>query len=216
MADQVGSKMANLGDIMTRVGLPVPAGFAITSLAYSRFMQDTGLQDEVNRLIQAVGADDHATLLPLCSQIQQMILAAEVPADVAQAIRDAYAALECKTIPRVRVSLRSSALGERAGPILRGAVPQRPGRDSRGAHHHLQRDRGQQVQPTVTYRLAKGIPDEDVAMCVGCMAMISARSGGVAYSRNPLAIRDDEVFVHSAWGLAKTVVDPGPWPPTCS
>jgi pyruvate,water dikinase len=208
-SDQVGSKMANLGDIMTRVGLPVPPGFAITSLAYYRFMNDTGLQDEINRLIQVAGADDQAKLLPLCSQIQQMIVSAELPASVAEAITSAYKDLEAKTMPAVRVSMRSSALGEDAlGQSFAGQFRSVLGVSPEDLLIAYKEIVASKYSPqAVTYRLAKGIPGEDVAMCVGCMAMIHARSGGVAYSRNPLSIRDDEVFIHSAWGLAKTVVD---------
>jgi len=208
-ADQVGSKMANLGDIMTRLNLPVPAGFAVTSLAYSRFMEDTGLLEEVNRMIQAVGADDHATLLPLCSQIQQMIVNAELPQSVADALIEAYKKLEAKTMPGVRVSLRSSALGEDAlGQSFAGQFRSVLNVSAEELLITYKEIVASKYSPqAVTYRLAKGIPDEDVAMCVGCMAMIHARAGGVIYSRNPLSIRDDEVFIHSSWGLAKTVVD---------
>nr|WP_279343358.1 PEP/pyruvate-binding domain-containing protein [Fundidesulfovibrio terrae] len=208
-SDQVGSKMANLGDIMTRVGLPVPPGFAITSLAYYRFMNDTGLQDEINRLIQVVGSDDQAKLLPLCSQIQQMIVSAELPQSVADAITSAYKDLEAKTMPAVHVSMRSSALGEDAlGQSFAGQFRSVLGVSPEDLLIAYKEIVASKYSPqAVTYRLAKGIPSEDVAMCVGCMAMIHARSGGVAYSRNPLSIRDDEVYIHSAWGLAKTVVD---------
>lgn len=209
MSDQVGSKMANLGDIMSRLNLPVPAGFAVTALAYSRFMEQSGLKEEIDRLFLAVGADDHAKLLPLCSRIQQMVVQAELPECVAQAIRDSYRDLEAKTRPGVRVSMRSSALGEdAAGQSFAGQFRSVLGVSSEELIITYKEIVASKYSPqAVTYRLAKGIPDQDVAMCVGCMAMVDARAGGVIYSRNPLAIRDDEVFVHSAWGLAKTVVD---------
>ena len=59
----------------------------------------------------------------------------------------------------------------------------------------------------ITYRRHKGIRDEDVAMCVGCMQMVDAAAGGVMYSRDPMDIRSDAVFINAVHGLAKTVVD---------
>jgi len=59
----------------------------------------------------------------------------------------------------------------------------------------------------IIYRVSRGIRDEDVAMCVGCMAMVNAVSSGVTYSRNPLDSDDDSVIINSVWGLPKSVVD---------
>ena len=57
------------------------------------------------------------------------------------------------------------------------------------------------------YRLNMGFRDEDLAMCVGCMAMVDAVSSGVMYSRDPSSIRHNVVVINAVWGLAKSVVD---------
>ena len=61
--------------------------------------------------------------------------------------------------------------------------------------------------PAMTYRLNRGIRDEEVAMCVGCMEMVDAVAGGVAYSRNPWTSGMTRVVINAAWGLPKSVVD---------
>ncbi|MEF3696113.1 PEP/pyruvate-binding domain-containing protein [Desulfolutivibrio sp.] len=209
MADQVGGKMAGIGEIMSRTGLPVPPGFVITTLAYRRLIEHNDLRDEINRLLQSAGPDDQENLLALSSRIRNLIAMAEVPGDVAGAIHAAYAALCAEAGEGACVSLRSSALGEdAAGQTFAGQFATKLNVAADDLLESYKEVVASKYSPqAMTYRLNRGIPDEDIAMCVGCMAMVRAAAGGVIYSRNPLDIRDDSIFVHSSWGLPKTVVD---------
>jgi pyruvate,water dikinase len=209
LADQVGGKMAGIGEIISRTGLPVPPGFVITTLAYRRLIEHNDLRDEINRLLQSAGPDDQEYLLALSSRIRNLIAMAEVPEDVAAAIRDAYAALCAESGERPCVSLRSSALGEdAAGQTFAGQFATKLNVAADDLLESYKEVVASKYSPqAMTYRLNRGIPDEDIAMCVGCMAMVRAAAGGVIYSRNPLDIRDDSIFIHSSWGLPKTVVD---------
>ena len=110
MADQVGSKMANLGEIKNRIKVTVPEGFAITSLAYEKFMGHNDLQSEIDRLLQSSSMERMDELYGLSTRIQQLIIQAKVPEDLQRAMAAAYG--EIAPGPSTRVSLRSSALGE--------------------------------------------------------------------------------------------------------
>ncbi|MFA4906531.1 MAG: PEP/pyruvate-binding domain-containing protein, partial [Candidatus Margulisiibacteriota bacterium] len=49
--DRVGKKCANLGE-MTRLGLRIPPGFAISIDGYERFMAETGAGEEIRQYAQ--------------------------------------------------------------------------------------------------------------------------------------------------------------------
>jgi len=208
-ADQVGGKMAGLGEIVRRTGLPVPPGFAITARAYRQLIEENDLKEEIYRLLQSAGPDDQRNLLILSSQIQNEIINAKIPDDVTEAILSAYKAL-CAPLGReVSVSLRSSALGEdEAGQTFAGQFASKLNVSPDGLLDAYREVLASKYSPqAMTYRFTRGIPDEDVAMCVGVMAMVDAAAGGVIYSRNPLDIRDDSIHINSAFGLPKSVVD---------
>ncbi|MBF0481421.1 MAG: pyruvate, water dikinase [Desulfovibrionaceae bacterium] len=209
LSDQVGAKMAALGEIVQTLGLPVPPGFIVTARGYKRMIEHNGLGEEISRILQAAGEPGPETALAVSASVRQKILNAQVPPELALAVMDAYAALEAKAGPGVRVSLRSSALGEdAAGQSFAGQFSSKLNVAADSILEAYKEVVASKYSPqAMAYRLAKGIPDEFIAMCVGCMVMVKAACGGVVYSKNPLNVRDDSIIVHAALGLPATVVD---------
>jgi len=209
MADQVGNKMANIGELRNQVGIPVPGGFVITAAAYEAFMGFNDLQTEIDRRSQAAPTERIDELFKLSSDIQQDIMRAPLPTELEEGIIVAYKALEAEMGQGVKVSMRSSALGEdAAGTSFAGQFRSELNVSHENLIHAYKTIVASKYGlPAITYRLARGIPDEDVLMCVGCMAMVDALAGGVMYSRNPLNFRDKGIVINSVWGLPKAVVD---------
>ncbi len=208
-ADEAGNKMANLGEVRNQLGVSVPNGFVITSHGFREFLRFGDLQSEIDRLMLSSPAEQIDQLFALSAEIQQLIIRAPVPPELERAVLDAYAELEKRDKPGVKVSLRSSALGEDSAET--SFAGQYRSELNVSAENIIQAYKevaaSKYSLQAITYRLNKGIRDEDVDMCVGCMSMVSAVAGGVIYSKNPLNVRDDRVFIHSVWGLPKSVVD---------
>ena len=207
--DQVGSKLANLGEIRKQFSVHVPKGYAITARAYEHFIKLNDLQEEIDRRIQSADVSRLDQLYNLSASIQQLIIGSPVPEDLAKVISEQFQTLEKEGEGKLTVALRSSALGEDL-----------PGTSFAGQYRselNVSRESLLQAYKDVvaskysltamSYRLNRGIRDEDVAMCVGCLQMVNASSGGVMYSRNPVQIRDDSIIINALWGLPKSVVD---------
>ena len=206
---QVGGKMAMLGELKNKLRLKVPEGFAVTTRAYERFFMETGLRDEVNRLVQSADLEDVEALHVLSVRIRQLIVQTPLPEDISGAIRSAWLALETRTGSPLTVAVRSSALNEDTmGSSFAGQYHSElnVGReDLLDAYKTVVA--GKYNLQAIIYRLNRGLRDEDIPMAVGYLQMVDAVAGGVAYSRNPISREDDAVYINSAWGLPKAVVD---------
>ncbi len=207
--DQVGDKMANLGELRNCLHLKVPAGFCITAGAYYRFMEHNGLQTEIDRRIQAAGGERIDQCPRLCDTIQQLVIGASVPEELQDAILEHYELLERAEGAGVRVAVRSSALGEdSAGASSAGQYQTELNVSRENILHAYKKTVASKYSVRATsYRFNHGIRDGDVAMCVGCLRMVDAISSGVLYSRNPVNVRDECMIVDSVWGIPNAVVD---------
>jgi pyruvate,water dikinase len=209
MAEVAGSKMANLGEVKNRIHLKVPAGFVITASAFKRFMDYNSLQVEIDRRLQSIDADDIEDLYSFSAEVQQLVIRSRIPDDLKAAIRGAWEDLEAESGGRITVALRSSALGEDAeGSSFAGQYRSELNVSAENVFQAYKEVIASKYSlQAITYRMNKGFRDEDILMCVGCLVMVDAVSGGVTYSRSPVSSRDARVFINAVWGLPKSVVD---------
>jgi pyruvate,water dikinase len=112
MAEKVGGKMANLGEMRNRVGVPVPDGFAITAYAYKIYMEEKVLAPETKRELAAVEPDDEGGLSRISRRIQGAIQSTPLPRDLERVILDSYESLAARLNGEAPVSVRSSAVRE--------------------------------------------------------------------------------------------------------
>lgn len=92
-----GGKGANLGELL-RIGLPVPAGFIISTAGFASMLDDTGLRSGISALLDG-GAAGH--------DIRTAVGAVAVPAPLAGKIIAAY-----RRLGSGPVAVRSSATAE--------------------------------------------------------------------------------------------------------
>lgn len=92
--DIVGGKSSSLGEMTSKTDVPVPYGFATTAYAYRYFIKETGLEERMRTLLASLtDVDDNDQLSSVCSQLRAAIMEQEMPQDLQDAIRRAYAEL---------------------------------------------------------------------------------------------------------------------------
>lgn len=209
MVDQVGEKMANLGEIRNTIGLKTPEGFAITAAASEYFTAKANLQDEINRRLTTMGDDDLEALCQASSAIQRLIISADLPPDLEREIVAAHQLVQEAEGGEVLVAMRSSALGEDSGSAsfagqYRTQLNVSP---EFVVQTYKEIVAGKYKSQAIVYRLHRGYRHQDVVMCVGCLAMVDAVVSGVIYSRPPASRRSGWVEINAVAGLACQVVD---------
>jgi pyruvate,water dikinase len=206
-ADSVGSKNAQLGEIKSRVGLPVPNGFAITAWAYKHFIDANNLQERITNLIRQLNVMNYEDLVRISEEVRSMVLASPVPTDLEEAMMTRLLDLS-KSTSSDQFALRSSALGEDTQFSFAGQYATLL---NIKIHEVVKRYReviASKYSPkAIYYFMSHSLSESDLAMSVGCVEMINARSSGVIYTRDPVRPGDDTLVIHSIFGLGKYLVD---------
>jgi len=198
-----GGKAANLGEMMQQ-GLPVPEGFVILTRAYQIFIQENGLQEEIDRLPQDAASVEAQELEQAAERVRHRITQAVVPERILCEIHRAY-----RELGEGVVAVRSSAIDEDlpdasfAGQY--STYLNISGREDLKAHVRrcwasLWNYRA------LSYRLRQQADGEDPAHGIVVQQMISAEKSGILFTANPVNGRRDRMLLNASWGLGEAIV----------
>ena len=101
----VGGKNANLGELLS-ANIPVPDGFAITTLAYQQLILNTDIKTEIVDLLTELDIDDFDSLTSTSQKIRTLIENIALPENLKSEILSSYNSLGSD----VEVAVRSSCL----------------------------------------------------------------------------------------------------------
>ncbi|SNS21701.1 pyruvate, water dikinase [Humidesulfovibrio mexicanus] len=213
LADEVGGKAANLGEVANRAGLPTPRGFAVSAYACQHFLRTTGLSERIGRRMRRIDVKDTGELMAVCEEVQAMILAAPLPEELSIGMAACMDELAGLFGPDVRVSVRSSATCEDSEASFAGQHATVLNVSAHNVGQAWKEVVASTFSPrAVYYRRSMGYSDDDVVMAVLCVTMVDARASGVMYTGDPTAAGvpgqgADDILVSAAWGLGVSVVD---------
>ena len=86
MVGIAGGKIAHLGEIKTRLMLPTPDGFVISSYSFIQFMEHNSLSEKINTMLLSLSVQDIEAVNATSQKIYGLITMAEVPGFIQKAI----------------------------------------------------------------------------------------------------------------------------------
>lgn len=207
----VGGKSSSLGEMTSQTKVPVPYGFATTAHGYRYFMRESGAEAKVSELIAGLtDVEDSAMLRDVCAEIRQTIMDAEMPADLAKTIGDAYAELGRRVKEKdPYVAVRSSATAEDL-PDASFAGQQDTYLNVHGADDVIARVKecyaSTFTDRAVYYRVKQGFDHMEVALSAVVQMMVFSKASGVMFTVDLATGSDKNIMIEGAWGLGEYVV----------
>lgn len=200
-----GGKGANLGRAKVEGGVPVPPGFVVTANAFNYFIDYNGLSEEIEDRLRQMVVGDRDLLARLTGEMQELIMAADVPEEIARSIRFAVSEIiEGDDL----IAVRSSALAEDGEISFAGQYASELNVEPNEVLEAYKRVlAGKYCPRAVSYRISNGLTDSDTAMAVLVVPMVEADNAGVVYSLDPDCSGADAIGVYGVHGLGEGLVD---------
>lgn len=210
----VGGKNASLGEMYTKLtkkGIKVPYGFAVTAEAYKYFIKENHLDDKIRELLTGLDTHNVADLQVRGKKIRNLILKAKMPEELAEEIKKAYKRLEEIYFKNVDVAVRSSATAEdlpdasfagQQETYLNISGEENVVRAVQRCFASLFTDRA------ISYREDKGFNHFAVYLSVAVQKMVRSdmACSGVMFTLDTESGFKDVVYITGSWGLGEAVV----------
>lgn len=206
---RVGGKNASLGELiqnLSRAGLKVPGGFATSVAAYRAFLVYNKLDEKITKRLSGLDVDNVKELDKASKEIRRWIGNAEFFPELKNAIAEAYAALDNKT-----VAVRSSATAEDL-PTASFAGQQETFLHIKGIQNVLSAIKlvfaSLFTSRAISYREHHGFDFKKIGISAGIQPMVRSDKGasGVMFTLDTESGFDKVILITAAYGLGEAVV----------
>lgn len=212
---KVGGKNASLGEMysnLTKKGISIPNGFAVTASAYQEFLKVNNLEPKIAQILKDLDTKSLTNLQDKGQEIRRLIRAAILPSETENEIINSYKKLSSESgVENIDVAVRSSATAEDlpgasfagqqasylnivGGDALAKAV--------KNCFASLFTDRA------ISYREDKGFDHLKTYLSVGVQKMVRSDKAcsGVMFTLDPETGFPGVVVLTGAWGLGELIV----------
>ncbi len=202
---KVGGKCANLGEMTSRVRVPVPYGFATTSDAYWLFLEENKLWPRIEKELSKIkNINDTKTLKQVGKKIRSMIIKARMPKVLEKEVKKAY-----EMLGKEYVSVRSSATAEDL-PGASFAGQQETYLNVKGEKKLLENIKkcyaSLFTDRAIFYRQQKGFEHSKVALSVAVQRMVNSVCSGVMFTLDVRNGDSSKIVIEGSWGLGEYIV----------
>jgi pyruvate,water dikinase len=201
----MGKKSANLGE-MTRMGLRVPPGFALSLEAYKDFMSLTGADGKVKAFLDKTEYDfeNIQHFNEAGAQLRNIVEAQELPPEMKDVFLSHYRELCSKSKAEdLAVSVRSAGAASHPGQYETYL-------NVIGESDFLEKIKkvwSSTFNPrSLSARKRAGAPLETDPVGVAVVKMVNARSAGVLFTADPNTGDTSRMIIEANWGLGESVV----------
>lgn len=211
----VGGKNASLGEMycnLTKKGINIPNGFAITAKGYFDFLKQGQIYDEIKQILESHNLKDVKELQKAGKLIRNLILKTPLPEKLEKEILNAYRKLSDEYKQNnVDVAVRSSATAEDL-----------PSASFAGQHETYLNVSGEKnllatvkksysslfLDRAITYRIEKGFDHLKIAISTGVQKMVRSDLGssGVMFSLDTETGFKDVIVINGIYGLGELIV----------
>lgn len=198
MDEFVGGKNANLAETGNTLAIPVPRGFALTTRAYSFFLEANGIPRKIAAMA-GLSPEEQA------SRIAEFFVMENMPSSLKIAI-DLQVERLASATDNPLFAVRSSAVGEDGEHSFAGQFVSY----LRVAPQEVAQRCLQVMASRFSANLLRGLAADalcwELPMAVGVQLMVAAAVGGVIYTRDPAGKEEETMIISAVEGGARALV----------
>jgi len=201
----VGGKGMNLGELAKIEGIHVPEGFCVTTAGYQKAIEQNETYQDLLGQLAMLKAEDRERIGEVSRKIRQIIMDAEIPADVVKAVTHYLS----RYGEEHAYAVRSSATAEDL-PHASFAGQQDTYLNIIGTEAVLQHIRkcwaSLFTDRAVIYRMQNGFDHSQVYLSVIIQRMVFPQASGILFTADPMTSNRKLLSIDASFGLGEALV----------